>query len=332
VSRADQITVLSLADRDRWEAEHEDGGLPSQAWGYARALSATGIEPHLAVVRAGGARMFLPFFKREYMGHVDIATTMGLSGTSIAPASTAPLSLWREYAAAEGWVAGYIQLDAKLELPTAGPPDDIGTGNTVFLLDLTTSDPIAAASAIVRRKIRRAHRLGAAVVTDADVVGESLVRLYAAARMRTGAGPLYEFPAPTLEGWANDPDTLAIAASIGGSVEAASVFLVRGVRAEYHLNASTEPGRELTTLLIADAIARLQAMGVTELNLGGGERPGDGVHAYKARFNGEAKVFGVARQIYNRPLYDELCAQAGASDGDWFPAYRSRRAEGTPPH
>jgi hypothetical protein len=330
VSAAEQVTVLGLADRDRWEAEHEDGGLPSQSWGYARALSATGIEPQLAVVRAGGARMLLPFFKREYMGHVDIATTMGLSGTSIAPASAAPLLLWREYAAAEGWVAGYIQLDAKLELPTAGTPDDIGTGNTVFLLDLATRDPIAAASANVRQKIRRAHRLGSAIVTDADVVVESLVRLYGATRMRTGAGLPYDFPAPTLEGWANDPDTLAIAATIGGSVEAVSVFLVRGVRAEYHLNASTEPGRELTTLLIADAIARLQAMGVTELNLGGGGRPGDGVYEFKARFNGEAKVFGIAHQIYNRPLYDELCVLAGASDGDWFPAYRSGRAEGMP--
>jgi hypothetical protein len=204
-------------------------------------------------------------------------------------------------------------------------------GNTVFLLDLATRDPIAAASATVRQKIRLAHRLGSALITDAVVVGESLVRLYGATRMRTGAGPLYDFPDTTLEGWATDPDTLAIAASIDGSVEAASVFLVRGLRAEYHLNASTVPGRELTTLLIAEAIARLQAMGVTELNLGGGGRLGDGVHAYKARFNGEAKAFGIARQIYNRPLYDELCALAGASDGAWFPAYRSPRAEGTRP-
>ncbi len=322
MSNAEQVTVLGLADRDRWEAEHEDGGLPSQAWGYARALSATGIEPQLAVVRAGGARMLLPFFKREYMGQVDIATTMGLSGTSIAPASTAPLSLWREYAAAEGWVAGYLQLDAKLELATTGAPHDISIGNTVFVLDLATRDPIAAASATVRQKIRRAHRLGSALVTDPDVVGESLVRLYGATRTRTGAGPLYDFPAPTLEGWAKDPNTLAIAATIGGRVEAASLFLVRGARAEYHLNASTEPGRELTALLIADAIARLQAMGVTELNLGGGGRPGDGVHTFKARFHGDAKVLGIARQIYNRPLYDEFCALAGASDGDWFPAYR----------
>ena len=73
----------------------------------------------------------------------------------------------------------------------------------------------------MRQKIRRAHRLGFAVVTDPDVVGESLVRLYGATRVRTGAGPLYDFPASTLEGWANDPETLAIAATIGGSVEAA---------------------------------------------------------------------------------------------------------------
>lgn len=103
-----EVRILSVEDRDGWEAEHEDGGLPSQSWHYAHALNASRIEPRLAVVCAKGARMLILFFEREWRGRTDIATVPGLSGTSISPISSAPLSLWREYAAAQGWVAGYI--------------------------------------------------------------------------------------------------------------------------------------------------------------------------------------------------------------------------------
>src|SRR5258708_18529845 len=106
----EDVTILGLDDRDRWIAEHRDGGLPSQSWHYAWGLSATGVAPKLAVVRSGGARMLLPFIERSWRGNTDIATILGLSGASIAPASNAPPGLWHEFAAAQRWVAGYIQL------------------------------------------------------------------------------------------------------------------------------------------------------------------------------------------------------------------------------
>src|SRR5207247_966950 len=106
----DDICIVSLEDRDRWIAEHRDGGLPSQSWSYARALAASQITPELAIVRSGGARMLLPFFRRDWQGTTDIATIPGASGASISRQYAAPLALWREFAVARGWVAGYIRL------------------------------------------------------------------------------------------------------------------------------------------------------------------------------------------------------------------------------
>src|SRR5437763_3608939 len=102
----DEIRILSLAERELWEAELRDGGLPSQSWGYAWGLSASGVEPQLAVVRAEGARMLLPFLKRYWVGTIDIATLPGSSGAHIVPASAAPIVLWRNFAKARGWIAG----------------------------------------------------------------------------------------------------------------------------------------------------------------------------------------------------------------------------------
>ena len=120
----DDITIVSLAERDRWEFEHRDRGLPSQSWRYAWGLSATGIDPKLGVVHARGARMLIAFFERRCMGATDIATIQGLSGASMSPISIAPLALWREYATAQGWVAGYIQLATASELDVDECPPD----------------------------------------------------------------------------------------------------------------------------------------------------------------------------------------------------------------
>src|SRR5712692_5686640 len=156
-SMTEDITILCLDDRDRWIAEHQDGGLPSQSWHYAWGLSATGVAPKLAVVRAGGARMLLPFEVRSWCESTDIATILGLSGASITGGSGAPLVLWREFAAAQGWVAGYLQLavtgdlDAE-QLHVAG---QAVANNAVFLLDLRKEIALAALSDSIRQKIRR---------------------------------------------------------------------------------------------------------------------------------------------------------------------------------
>src|SRR4030095_11645477 len=133
---ADDIEVLAIEDRERWLAVHRDAGLPGQSWHYAWALSASGIRPKLAIVRSGGARMLLPFYEREWLGSIDIATLIGTSGASILPNSAAPLSLWQQYAVAQGWVAGYIQLSTSVDLCGQAVSGDLIDLNDWFVLDL----------------------------------------------------------------------------------------------------------------------------------------------------------------------------------------------------
>jgi hypothetical protein len=325
----DDLHILSIEDRERWNAEHERGGLPSQAWRYAWALSAAGIDPKLAVVRSGGARMLLPFFEREWFGTTDIATIQGLSGASISPSSTAPLRVWRDYAVQRGWVAGYIQLATTVTLSEGLSGDELVASQTVFLLDLRAADPLASVSNIVRRKIRRAAKVGAVLVDDPSVVAENLKLLYPATMRRVGARPLYAVSPATLERWVFDPSSIALGARVGRSVEAVSLFCVAGTHAEYHINASTLSGRDLSAWLIWSAIERLRAAGVEVLNLGGaGARPGDGVAQFKERFHGESRSLWALRQIYDDAKYDELCRRAGVTHGrDWFPAYRAQSRE-----
>ncbi|MEA2714843.1 MAG: hypothetical protein QOK27_2804 [Gemmatimonadales bacterium] len=271
--------------------------------------------------------MVMPFFEREWAGRTDIATIQGLSGASISPSSTAPLSLWREYAASQGWVAGYIQLATSVELGERVPGAELVISNWVFLLDLTKGDVLDSASTIVRRKVRKAVKLGAVLVDDRSVLTERMKLLYPLAMERVGAPSRYRFSAQTLERWALDPSSIVLGARVGDDIEAVSVFSVAGRGAEYNINASTECGRDLTAWLIWNAASRLRERGIAELNLGGGVSPGDGVYRFKERFNGASKPVRAVCQIYDRASYDELCghADAAASQG-WFPAYRASRS------
>lgn len=318
------VEIIPLEDRERWTRAQRDGGLPGQAWGYAQALEATGIQPQLAVVRAGGARMLLPFFERVWRDHRDIATLMGLSGASISPPSTAPLALWAEFATAQGWVTGYLHLGE-------GIPADIESCGRVlarqqlFHLELGVEEPLAVASAIIRRKVRAAARAGTVLVESPEEVTQALLRLYRLAGWRHSASSAYAFPETTLRRWAMDPGCLALAARVNGKVEAVSLFGVAGSRADYYLNAASDRGRVLSAWLIQAAIHRLRARGVKRLNLGGGLTPGDSLHEFKARFHGSTHAACSIGQVYAPDRHALLCADAGvdADAGTWFPAYRT---------
>jgi len=320
----DAVQILTLADRSQWLEQTGRDGLPSQSWTYAHALRNSGVEPKLAVIAAGSARMLLPFFEREWKGTTDIATIFGLSGASIAPTSPAPLATWREYAASRGWVAGYIQYSPYLE-SVASSGEDIVAGNSVVLLDLAPAEPMADAADSVRAKIRAAAKDQVPIVDDRARLSAALQELYPATMRRVEARPQYAFSAETLRGWAEDPSAVVLGAEHEGRIDAVSVFLVAGRYAEYHVNASTAHGRDSAAWLVHHAIHRLRDRGVTSLNLGGGARRGDGLFQFKMRFGGTEKVLQAARQIYDRATYDALCGGANA-DAGWFPPYRATRA------
>jgi hypothetical protein len=298
----DHVEILTIAQREQWIAAHRDAGLPSQSWHYAWALSASGIEPKLAVVHSSGARMLLPFYLREWQGTMDIATILGTAGASISRNSPAPLSLWREYAIAQGWVAGYIQLSTSVDFAGQAIAGELVDINEWFVLDLDPEHALESVACSIRQKIRYADQDGSVLVDDRRILADNLKRLYPLTMRRVGARQNYDFSPETLDRWVADPSALVLGAGQKGEIDAVSVFMVSGDQAEYHLNASSDEGRDLAAWLIWNAGIRLKAMGVRQLHLGGGVRRGDGLHQFKQRFGGIPKALQAVRQIYDRPM------------------------------
>jgi len=317
---ADDVEILTLEDRERWEVEHGQGGFPSQSWAYAWGLSATGYNPRLAIIRCRGARMLLPYFERSFMGTTDVATLPGLSGASLFPNDDSrPLGLWREYAKAQGWIAGYIQLSLFVQLDRLPPDSQLVQHNVLFTFDLTTWTD-RAVSRNFRRKIFEAPRRGALLIEDPSVLAGSLGQLYPEAMRRFQKAK--EFSSETLMRWAIAPSSLILGVSLGGIIQAVHLGCVAGEHAEWHVGATTEVGRSLATWIYWNAIERLRSKGVRYFNVGGAVRHGDGIFRFKERYGATPYPLFSVRQIYDRLKYDELCYRVSLNK-NWFPAYRS---------
>lgn len=317
------VTVLTLADRAPWDAAHAEAGLPSQSWAYARGLAETGIDPRLAVVEAGGARLLLPFFERPIPGHdrTDIATLPGLSGAGVTPDSLAPFAAWSDYARDRGWVSGYIQLAVANHGLQALDPAHIRAHNVMFRFDLERW----AFDTSVRKKrrwtIRAGDRMGAVLVTGTARLGQTFLDLHYPAMTRLGAASV--FPPGCFAHWFQDPAVQLLGAEIDGRIEAVQLVRTHGIQAEIPLVATSEPGRELTNWLFWQATEHLRPQGVRYLNIGGYKTENDGIHRSKRRFNADEFPLLSLRQVYDQGAFDALCAAAGdrLAPGR-FPPYR----------
>ena len=93
----------------------------------------------------------------------------------------------------------------------------------------------------------------------------------------------------------------------------------------YFLAASTDEGRRTAAanLVIYEAMRIARDAGLSVLNLGGGLRDGDALHAFKCSFGPGRRPYFVGAAVHDQGAYNRLSAAAGAApDEPFFPAYR----------
>lgn len=309
--------LIPLSDAPAWNAALAAlPHAPAHTHAYNAALARSVQEP--VVLYTYGDSAACPLLLRPWRQHTDITTPYGASGMI----GAVPANAWETFARSQGWVCGYLAMHPTLPhpLPEAAP------GNTVYTLDLTQPPEalLAAMAPTHRYELRRELRAPVPPVTDRTRIAEALPALYAQTLARTGAGRAYHFSPETLRAWVHTPGFLALAAG-GEHIQAVSLFPYTETAADYLLNAATPEGRRFTRGLLWQAVLALQALGVRSLNLGGGAREGDALEAFKRRLGGQAQCIPVLKQVYDAPLFAQLCADAGkaANLAGYFPPYRN---------
>lgn len=322
-----RVTLIGLEDRAGWEAATAQG-LPGQSWDFAAGLAEMGAEPLLAQVTDGADEMLLPFLRRDFRGHTDIATLPGLSGALLRPGGAGPLRVWADFARAQGWVAGYLQLAAANAGLRAPPPDRQAARNALFLFDLNRWSFETSIGHNMRKALRRAGRAGqpegkgAVLVQDPARLGPAFLAQHAGTLDRLGAATT--FPPAVLSAWIASPLVRLFGAEVDGEVQGVLLCLCRGVQAEALLLSSTPEGRSLQTWMIWQGAEALSREGFAAFNIGGYGVPGDGLHQMKARLGAREVPMVSVRQVYDPVAFAALCAETGADpDADYFPPYRA---------
>jgi len=331
-----QLITLDEAARWREEVEtmpHAFGHRPEYA---AAAAKVTGLEPVLWSHRGERGRALCVVARREAPGGFDIVSPLGFAGFAIEGEVPALDAAWTQDWRARGAIAGYVQLspfetpgDWRALLP--GLSSWLQPAQDCWVWDIRPSpDELFAAMAKKHRQLlHKWQREGAGLVHDQRELHAAFLRLYADLLRWQPLPAIYRYDDRALAEIERAPGVLYVGArEASGEIEAVTIFLHAGKRAEGFLNAATLNGRRHSRGLYWQAMLDLRAAGVEEVNLGGGIAPGDGLSEFKERLAARRSPTLALKQVFDEARYRAACESVGvaASTDGYFPAWRQRPA------
>ncbi|CAN5185158.1 hypothetical protein BH11PSE14_BH11PSE14_09910 [soil metagenome] len=318
---------VPAGERRRWDEALRE--LPHGYWHRWAACHAIGIGSGVPVylcVASDANRVIAatPVAERAWQGERDLFTPAGFSGFAAAgPLPATFHSDWSNFAAGEGYVAGYFALHPRFGVATAHA--GLESDNELFVLDLS-GDPnelLQRFDRSVRRAVRASGKAGLQFITDRRSLTTFVIDNYAHCLSALGARERWT-PA-TLTAMCADPDLLMVGVADDEGVCAVHTFGVSGRSAEFHLHLSVRDGRCHASALVWWGLQRLASDGIAWANMGGGIARDDSLAQSKRKFRPQAMPFLRAREVYRPAAYHELCARAGVDPrtSRFHPAYHA---------
>jgi len=257
-------------------------------------------------------------------------TPSGFSGFVGVGDSRGVDSCWNDAASGRAYVCGYLVNNPALQNNVVS--SDGTYAKNVYVLDLTRSSEelFDRLSLNRRRALKHWEATAERIVTDKNRVTDFFLDNYQSFFALRNASSTHGLSQASLPLLADIDNVLMVGVEESGELIAASMFGYTPHSSDYLFNVSTPRGRSHSTALIWWAVERLRSMDVPHLNLGAGLAEGDGIARFKARFGAAELAVRVAKQVYDRHAYAELCHRAGTDADDYrgyFPAYRK-----LPPH
>jgi serine/alanine adding enzyme len=316
------VTWLSLGEYAvRWAKEGDGDPYFDPAFLRAAALGQDG-EP-AAFAHAG---VLYPFLVRPLPdGRCDLTTAYGFGGPWGAGEWR---TAFRAACAERGVVSEFVRFH-----PVRGNQDQAGEDvRLTHVQDMVVLDVAADDEELVRRmvpqarnKLRKAIRSGLTPAPSRDL--ERFWSMYSDAMRALDADPSYHFGLEYFE----TLDALGDSLLMLDAGPAAALFLRGAGAMHYFLAASTDEGRRTAAanLVIYEAMRVARDGGLAVLNLGGGLRDGDALHAFKCSFGPGRRPYYVGAAVHDADAYERLSRAAGAAaDEPFFPAYRRPAAAG----
>lgn len=214
--------------------------------------------------------------------------------------------------------------------------DDIYHDRDIIYIDLTLSEAELwqhSFNRACRKNIRRSLKEDVHVfpaTTPEHIV--AFHRIYEQTMRRNNASARYFFPVDYFMAFFTDmPDHAYFAlASYQDEIVAGTLYLHDDTDVYSYLGGANHEFQQVrpTNGVVYHTIQWAQGLGKWRLVLGGGYRPGDGIHRFKASFSPHRAKFSVYKHIRAPNAYDALCELWQAHhqkelNPDYFPAYRA---------
>lgn len=319
---------IPLSERAEWEAALT--GVPhvfGHTWGSCHALGLDGGgEPILYLAEENERQVACPLIERPIEGRLDVATPYGFSGLTGTRPWPGFAERWQSFAAARGYVAGYLAINALFGDDTYADPATVTVANETFVLDLAAGVDAVWAGLSTNRKRQLRDWDPDDYETEGEELAAFFVEQYPLTMERKEAAERHRFGAATLAALCELPSTFFVGVRVGDRLESVSIFGHSPHAGDFLFNAALPGCAHHSVALIWSAVHRLVELGIPWLNLGGGMSPGDSLADFKARFGARPLPMRAVKAVYDLPAYEGLCRRHGADPGDrdgFFPAYRN---------
>ncbi len=181
-----------------------------------------------------------------------------------------------------------------------------------------------------RKQIRRALARGLTWrVTPRPAALGDFEEIYRSTMERNGAGAYYDFGHRYFDDLLTRfrEHILLIEALYEGETAAAGLYFAYGKRLHAHLSGTRPEYLHLSPAYLVQyaGVVWGKEHGYELVHRGGGRTnsPEDSLYRFKKKFGQHTEFdFHVGRRVWDRAVYDRLCALAGGEEGDYFPAYR----------
>ena len=321
--------LIPLSSREIWNSRLNE--IPhhfAHSWEHCQAMYlSTGYPTYLYSFRLDKTIVLCPLCERSYEGFADIVTPYGFNGFISNGDCGVFNSYWKSFIKDKGYVCGYFGLNPLIDFDLGFTTDEIRANNEIFALDLNLPPDklMDGMDANRRRQHKKLDRLRSNLTTDKERLSAFFINNYAHFMKGKAARGAYHFTDSSLQMMAGMESVIMTGWVENDQVEAVSLFGYTPYAADFLFNISTDKGRETSFALMWLAIEKLSSMNIPVLNLGGGVKMGDSLSIYKKRYGGEVKSLRSLQQVYDRPVFNQLCKDSGKdnSDTSYFPPYRA---------
>ncbi len=272
-------------------------------------------------------RLFLlPFLKRSFLFHdqelYDFETAYGYGGPAVSSNDRDFLSrAWKsleEYGRVNHFVAGFLRFHPLLGNDTG--MEEIGTvirDRQTVCVNLQGSKEemwLREIHSKNRNMIRKAEKNGLTFYVDKEFNHlPEFLNLYHETMAKLDAEDFYYFPDSYYSKLRHTiPNSFLGVVLLGNVPIAAAVFFYQGQYGHYHLAGSSKAALSLSpnNFLLWSAACELKNHGVNLFHLGGGSSNSedDSLLLFKKRFSPNRCSFRIGKVIFQRELYEQVCA------------------------